>query len=152
VKALRHTMCAIACLIGSVTGFAVDDEGPIDQGPLTELANGALEQATGYIVDRTITNFGAEFLREFALAWRAQGNTEGIDLTIVERPSARWGSTIFVEYKNQAVARVFLQAGSSTAIKPLALNTVRYMAGRVADNALLGLLNQDPDMAKEELP
>jgi curli production assembly/transport component CsgE len=132
--------------------MAADDDGLIDQGALIELANGALEQATGFIVDRTITSFGAEFLREFALAWRAQGGTEGIDLTIVERPSARWGSTIFIEYKNQPMARVFLQAGSSTAIKPLALNTVRYMAGRVADNGLSGLFAMDPDLAKEELP
>jgi curli production assembly/transport component CsgE len=148
------TAFALGCLIAAAPALAMaaEDDGPIDLGALIELANGALEQTTGFIVDRTITSFGAEFLREFALNWRAQGGTEGVDLTIVERPSARWGSTIIVEYNSQAVARVFLQAGSSTAIKPLALNTARYMAGRVADNALAGLFAQDPDFAIEELP
>jgi curli production assembly/transport component CsgE len=135
-----------------MASLAGEDDMPIDQGSLIELANGALEQTTGFIVDRTVTSFGAEFLREFALAWRAREGAAGVDLTIVERPSARWGSTIFVEYRNQPVARVFLQAGSSTAIKPLAQNTAAYMAGRVADNALAGLFARDPDLGNEELP
>jgi curli production assembly/transport component CsgE len=127
-------------------------DGPIDQGALIEQVDSAFEQATGFVVDRTMTNFGAEFLREFALAWRAQGSHEGVDLTIVERPSARWGSTIFVEYNGQAVARVFLRAGSSTSIKPLAQNAASYMAGRVAENSLAALFSQDLDLGKEELP
>jgi curli production assembly/transport component CsgE len=152
VKALRLAAGGLAWLVASGAGMAAEDAGPIDKGALIEFANGSFEQATGFIIDRTITGFGAEFLREFALAWRNEGATDGVDLTIVERPSARWGSTIFVEYRNQPAARVFLQAGSSTTIQPLALNAARYMAGRVADNALLGLFNQDPDLGKEELP
>ena len=31
-----------------------------------------LERETGFLVDRTITNFGATFVREFAHAWRAR--------------------------------------------------------------------------------
>jgi curli production assembly/transport component CsgE len=132
------------------TGLA-DDE-PIDSGASIEVVDGRLEQSTGFIVDRTITNFGAQFVREYAQAWRAEENTAGIDLTIVEKPSARWGSTILIEYNSHALARIFLQAGRSAAIKPLAENAVHYVAGKVADNSLLGLLTLDPDLGKDELP
>jgi curli production assembly/transport component CsgE len=139
-------------LFVATSSLAADDDGPIDSGTHVELSGSALEEATGFIVDRTITNFGAMFVREFAQAWRTQIVTGGVDLTIVEKPSARWGSTIFVEHNNHPVARVFLQAGRSATIKPLAMDTARYMAGRVADNALLNMLMADPDLAPEELP
>ena len=148
--------CLVTCVLGlfftAATSLAAEEDSPIDVGTQVELFNGTLEEAGGFIVDRTITNFGALFVREFAQAWRAQGATEGVDLTIVEKPSARWGSTIFVEYNNHPVARVFLQAGSSPSIKPLAIDTALYMAGRIADNALLSVITADPDLAGEELP
>ncbi|MBD5805378.1 curli assembly protein CsgE [Azoarcus sp. Aa7] len=131
---------------------AANEDGPIDSGALTELANGTLEQATGFIVDRTITHFGGEFVRQFAQFWRTQADTGSVDLTIVEKPSARWGSTVIVEHNNRPVARVFLQAGSSNSIRPLAQNTAQYMAGRIANIALLNRLAVDPDLGKEELP
>lgn len=147
----RHIALA-AFLLLPVAACAADDDQPIDTGTSIELTGIQLEHATGFIVDRTITNFGTEFLREFSLAWRTQPGIENIDLTIVEKPSARWGSTIFVEYNNHPVAKVFLQAGRSSTIKPLATETARYMATKVADQALMSLILRDPDLGKEELP
>lgn len=149
---IRLVTCAFGLSLLAATSFAVEDDNPIDAGTQVEFSNGALEETGGFIVDRTITNFGVLFVREFAQAWRALGATDGVDLTIVEKPSARWGSTIFVEYNNHPVARVFLQAGSSASIKPLAVDTALYMAGRIADNALLKVMTADPDLAGEELP
>ena len=126
--------------------LTIDGENPLER------SFSALENDSGFIVDRTITNFGANFFRDFSLAWRERVGVEHIDLTIIEKPSARWGSLIIVEYNNQPVASVFLQAGRSAIIKPLAINTVSYLAELVADNALLGLLVKNPDLAKEELP
>ena len=111
-----------------------------------------LERESGFLVDRTMTNFGATFVREFANAWRARHIDEPVDLTIIEKPSARWGSLIIIEHRNQPVARIFLQAGRSTTIAPLAANSVNYLAKRLADNALLDKLFKNPDLAPEELP
>ncbi len=139
-------------LLGVVSGRAGAEEEALEASGSIELFNAPLEQATGFVVDRTVTNFGAQFVRDFSQAWRALGSTENVDLTIVEKPSARWGSTIFIEHNNHPVARIFLQAGRSAAIKPLAENAARYMATKVADNSLLGLLMRDPDLAGDELP
>ncbi len=142
----------LACFIGAYPAVAGEDPEALDDASSIELTDIPLEQATGFIVDRTVTNFGAQFVRDFSQAWRTLGTTENIDLTIVEKASARWGSTIFVEHNNHPVARIFLQAGRSAAIKPLAENAARYMATKVADNSLLGLLMRDPDLAPDELP
>lgn len=144
--------CALIGMLAANPAMAVDEDEAIDTGTSIELIDGRLEHSTGFIIDRTVTNFGAQFVRDFSQAWRTMTNTDAVDLTIVEKPSARWGSTIFVEHNNQAIARVFLQAGRSAAIKPVAENTARYMAGKLADNSLLGLLTRDPDLGNEELP
>src|SRR4051812_17754217 len=127
------------------------EEESIDRGILDEPARGNLELAFGFIVDRTITQFGAEFVRHYSQEWREQMGTEGVDVTIVERPSARWGSIIYVEHDQRPIARVFLYAGRSANIKPLAESAARYVAGRVADDALAGLLLRDPDLGREGL-
>lgn len=152
VKRLTWAFALFAVLLARGAYGADDDNEPIDSGRLIEQSRGALEQATGFIVDRSVTNFGHEFLCAFEQSWRTQVEAEGIDLTVVEKPSARWGSTIWVEYKNRPIARVFLQSGSASTIGPLASNLAHYIAGRIADNTLLGLLTQDPDLGAEELP
>jgi curli production assembly/transport component CsgE len=139
-------------LSAPLPGLADEEDEPLEPTSSMELMGIPLEQATGFIVDRTITNFGAQFVHDFSQAWRTLGATENVDLTIVEKPSARWGSTIFIEHNNHPVAHIFLQAGRSATIKPLAENAARYMASKVADNSLLGMLMRDPDLASEELP
>ena len=44
--------------------LTIDGENPLER-PFS-----SLENDSGFIVDRTITNFGANFFREFSLAWR----------------------------------------------------------------------------------
>ena len=128
-----------------------DDEAFDPHLPLEETSL-HLERESGFLVDRTMTNFGATFVREFAHAWRSRRIDAPVDLTIIEKPSARWGSLIIIEHRNQPVARIFLQAGRSTTITPLAANAVNYLAKRLADNALIDKLFKNPDLALEELP
>ncbi len=137
-----------ACCAAHIAAAANADM--IDRDVLTETGRLPLELSSGFIVDRTITHFGAEFFRHFSHAWREQGGTEGVDLTLVERPSARWGSIVYVEQNNRPEARVILYAGRSATIKPLAEQTARYMANRIADQSLAGLLLRDLDLGKPE--
>jgi curli production assembly/transport component CsgE len=147
VRAALAAFC-VACTAGVVA----DDSDAIDRGALSETGRLPLELSAGFIIDRTITHFGAEFVRHFSQAWREQGsNVESADLTLVERPSARWGSIVYVEYNSRPEARVILYAGRSATIKPLAEQTARYMANRIADQRLAGLLLHDPDLGKPGL-
>ena len=137
---------AFAFLCPMVAAQVLDAPQPL------EAAFGNLERDAGFLVDRTMTNFGAAFVREFAHAWRTHTLVEPVDLTIIEKPSARWGSLIVVEHRNRPVARLFLLAGRSATIAPLAAETANYLSRRLADNALLDKLFKNPDLAPEELP
>ncbi len=149
---IRSMIGLLLGLLVASPDWASDEDGLLDEGLNIELIDARLEQAGGFIVDRTITNFGAQFVRDFSQSWHSYPGMDGVDITIVEKPSARWGSTILVEHNNHAIARVFLQAGRSAAIKPLAENTARFVAGKVADNSLFDLLSRDPDLDRDELP
>lgn len=133
-----------------LAGADASDNGIIDRGTLIESSSRPLELSAGFIVDRTITHFGAEFFRHFSQAWREMGGAEGADLTLVERPSARWGSIVYVEHNHRQEARAILYAGRSVTIKPLAEQMAVYMVNRISDQSLARLLLSDHDLGKPE--
>jgi len=138
------------CLLGAplVTAAQDLDAGILEESMLDERALQGLEQASGFIVDRTITQFGGEFMRVFSQTWRALPGTQEFDITIIERPTARYGSLVWVEHNNRPIARAFLYAGRSTAIRPIAVAAAEYVASKLADDALASMLFEDPDLAK----
>jgi curli production assembly/transport component CsgE len=121
----------------------------IDAGMLEERRLKGLEQASGFIVDRTITHFGAEFLRQFSLSWRELPGTEEFDVAVFERPTARQGSLVWVEHNHRPIARAYLYAGRAANVRPIAVATADYVAKELADDVLAGALFNDPDLAKE---
>lgn len=140
-------LIAMGCLLAlPASGLAQGYEG-IDAGILDERVGRAVE-TSGFIVDRTATNFGAQFVRFFAETWREMDGVEGIDVTIVERPSARYGSLVWVEHNSRPLVRAFLYAGRSATIRPAAIAAAQHVARQVADDALARLLMHDPDLAR----
>lgn len=57
----------------------------------------------GIVVNRSVTVAGQEFTQHFLSAWREHPGSEHLSLTIVERPSARWGSEVWIEYAQRRV-------------------------------------------------
>jgi curli production assembly/transport component CsgE len=140
----------LSMLAAAVHAQALDDP-DIDVGALEERRLESLEQASGFIIDRTITNFGGEFVRVFSQAWRSLPGTGELDVTVVERPTARYGSMVWVEHNQRPIARAFLYAGRTAAIRPIAIATAEYVAQKLADDALANQLFEDPDLAKQGL-
>ena len=56
---------AFALLCPAAAAQALDDEAAFDTPQPLEAAFGSLERDDGFLVDRTMTNFGAAFVREF---------------------------------------------------------------------------------------
>lgn len=144
----RLLFFCLAALAPLASGQDSDAE-EIDGGLLDERRLESLEAASGFIVDRTITQFGAEFVRVFSQAWRSQPGTGELEVTIIERPTARFGSLVWIEHNQRPIARAFLYAGRSATIQPVAVAAADYVAKKLADEALAGLLFDDPDLAKE---
>lgn len=65
----------------------------------------------GIVVDRTVMLLGHDFYRYFSNIWISQADTERYNLIVSERPSARWGSLIWIEYDHKVLYRSFIHPG-----------------------------------------
>ncbi|PLY13857.1 MAG: hypothetical protein C0631_12860, partial [Sedimenticola sp.] len=57
---------------------------------------GSLDEISGIVVDRTITLMGHDFYRYFTSYRQFTQPESKYNLTVFERPSARWGSLVWI--------------------------------------------------------
>ncbi|KTT26990.1 curli production assembly protein CsgE [Pseudomonas oryzihabitans] len=127
-------MKAAWLLLGLLATRAVHAEGDIIQGLL---------------VDNTISRFGHEFYRQFAD--RLTDTTElDFNLVVRERPSARWGSLVWVEYEQRLLYRQFIPPGNSD-LKEAAYAAADQVREGITRQRLENLLQDNFDMEKDEL-
>lgn len=80
--------------------------------PCHSVAQAIEDEISGFTIDNTITRTGHEFARYLADYRNTQFTTQNdYNLVVNERPSARWGSLIWVTMDNQEVYRRFLPPG-----------------------------------------
>ncbi len=70
--------------------------------------SGGEEDIKGLIIDRTVTLVGLHFVRELGDYRRLHDINMESNLTVYERPSARWGSLIWVVSDREEVYRQFV--------------------------------------------
>ena len=68
---------------------------------------GAEDEMQGFIVDNTISHIGHDFYYYFADRLRATSRLD-FNLVVRERPDARWGSLVTVEFEREVVYRLSL--------------------------------------------
>lgn len=107
------------------------------------------DELRGFIIDSTISHIGHEFYRYFSDRLR---DTSALDFNLVvrERPSARWGSLVWVEHENQTIYRSFLQPNTAE-LKPLAEQAADQITERIARQKIERLLQDSTDIGKDEL-
>ncbi len=118
--------------------------------PMAQARAGSVDdELKGFIVDQTITHIGHQFYRHFCERLR---DTSRLDFNLVvrERPSARWGSLVWVEYEQRTVYRRFLSPNTAE------LQVVAYAAAdevkeTVTRRRLEILLQDTTDMDRDEL-
>ncbi|MCQ9616449.1 curli production assembly/transport protein CsgE [Paenalcaligenes niemegkensis] len=66
-----------------------------------------------------------------------------------ERPSARWGSEIWVEYRRQEMFHTFLPPARSQT-RPISEYAVNLVFENLMDSEQERLLTHNPDLAPEE--
>lgn len=104
---------------------------------------------SGVVTSQPVTVAGHDFCQYFIAAWRDKEGSERYTLAIRERPSARWGSEVTIEYAQRRVYRTQLPA-SRAAIRPLSEDAAEsaYQAVQQADTERQ--LLQDADLAPDE--
>ncbi len=103
----------------------------------------------GLIIDNAITRFGHDFHRY--LSYQLQDSSAlKADLVVRERPSARWGSLVWVEYGTRTVYRRFLQPNVAE-IEPIAEQAAQLILEEIERSKLQNLLQDTFDLERDEL-
>ncbi|MFD2645629.1 curli production assembly/transport protein CsgE [Pseudomonas japonica] len=107
------------------------------------------EEMLGFIVDDTISHIGHDFYYAFSERLRATSPMD-FNLVVRERPSARWGSLVTVEYQQRLVYRRFL-APNTVELKDEAYQAADWVRGQIAQRKLENLLQDTTDLERDEL-
>lgn len=112
-------------------------------------ARASEDEVLGFIVDNSISHIGHEFYRYFSDRLR---DTSKLDFNLVvrERPSARWGSLIWVEFEGRVLFREFF-APNTAQLQPLAYRAADLVREEVARQKIERLLQDTQDLERDEL-
>lgn len=115
------------------------DSGRIDNEPLR-----------GLIINRTITVLGWDFYSSFSGVWQALYPDSKVSLVVIERPTAKFGSEIWVSYENEYVFHTFLSPARSR-VRTESKQAVDIVRKNVANIEVRRKFFQDADLAPEEM-
>lgn len=104
----------------------------------------------GAVLNQTVTKVGQDFYQFFVTAWRDKPLSERYVLSVHERPSARLGSQVWVEYANRRVFQTFLPPTRSRA-QDAGLDAVEVVHQNIVNADVVNLLFRDPDLGPDEL-
>ena len=112
-------------------------------------AEAAEDELMGFIVDDSISHIGHGFYRYFSERLR---DTSALDFNLVirERPSARWGSLVWVEYERQVLYRQFLSPNTAE-LKDVAYRAADQVRDAITLYRLELQLQDNIDMERDEL-
>lgn len=102
----------------------------------------------GLVVGQTMTLAGRTFYDSFASAWNDKDSDGRFSVSIIERPTARLGSQVIVDYGNRRLFQMFLPPNRSL-IPEIGANA----AAQVYDAILHYQVAQffgDPDIGRDE--
>ncbi|MBM7455953.1 curli production assembly/transport component CsgE [Oceanisphaera litoralis] len=107
------------------------------------------DEMMGFIVDNSISRVGHEFYRYFTERLR---DTSKLDFNLVvrERPSARWGSLVWVEYEGRTLYRNFL-APNTSQLQSVAHEAADLIREEVARQKLENMFQDTFDLERDEL-
>lgn len=105
---------------------------------------------SGAVINRTVTVLGNDFYRYFTTYWRQKDVSTHVSISIYERPTARFGSEVWVQYRQQKMFRIFLPPARA-ATKAISAQAVDIVYQNIATSEVERALTRSPDLAPEEL-
>ena len=98
--------CCLSLLWGCTTVVAAEADTPLESVQ-PEQESDRLD-VDGLVLDRTFTRFGQGFYNEFTRLRSDEDPDARENLTIHERPTARWGSLIWITHNRKVLFRTAL--------------------------------------------
>ncbi|WLI91413.1 CsgE family curli-type amyloid fiber assembly protein [Massilia sp. R2A-15] len=109
-----------------------------------------VSDATGIVTSQAITVAGREFSDYFIAAWRDKQDSDRYTLAIHERPSARSGSQVWIEFGHRRVFQMQLPAARA-ALKGRAEQAAESTWQAVLEADGQSRLINDADLARDEI-
>lgn len=106
-------------------------------------------RAVGVVTVQTMTTAGHDFSQHFLAVWRDQDGSDQVTLAIRERPSARFGSEVWIDYAQRTVLQLRLPPARA-ALPELAANAVQHVWATVQRTDAERMLFHDADLAPDE--
>jgi curli production assembly/transport component CsgE len=108
------------------------------------------EEIGGIVTDDAVTLVGQDFYSAFAQAWIQMPMSERYIVSIHERPSARYGSLVWVEYEQRRVFEAFLPIARAN-VRPIAEGAAASALQTVMQADIARLLFHDADLGSDEM-
>ena len=103
----------------------------------------------GIVTSQPITVAGHEFCRYFIAEWLDKPGSDRYTIALRERPSARWGTQVWVEFGPRRVLQVQLPP-ARTELKALGENAAGSAYDAILDIERQRLFIRDADLAPDE--
>ncbi|NGM87958.1 hypothetical protein G5B35_11640 [Parapusillimonas sp. SGNA-6] len=104
----------------------------------------------GVVVNRTVTVLGQDFYQNFTALWRQKDISHRYSISIHERPSARFGSEIWVLFRQKRMFHTFLPPARA-ATKRVSAQAVELVYQNIADSEVERIMVKSPDLGPEEM-
>jgi curli production assembly/transport component CsgE len=125
--------------------------GPKPAEPDADLNGRVLQELYGGVVaNQTMTVVGQDFYQYFVALWRDKQMSDRYEVSIHERPSARWGSQIWVEYAQRRVFQAVLPPARAN-IRSLTEQAVEIAYQNIVETEMQRLLFKDSDVGPDEI-
>ncbi len=138
------TCCALALMSTLAWAQEPAATAPMDRGQIDN------EPLRGLLINRTITVMGWDFYKSFSEIWQALYPNSQDTLTVIERPTAQYGSEIWVSYDSQTVYHTFLSPARSRA-RQESKTAVAAVHENIAIIQAQRQFVQDADLAPKEM-
>ena len=104
----------------------------------------------GVVVNRTVTVLGDDFYQYFSTYWREKDISSKFTISVHERPSARFGSEIWVQFRQKRMFHTFLPPARA-ATKKISAMAVEMVYRNIAESEVERMMVRSPDLGPEEM-
>ncbi|KQR81648.1 hypothetical protein ASG35_04935 [Burkholderia sp. Leaf177] len=109
-----------------------------------------VEEIGGIVTNDAVTLVGQDFYASFSQSWTQMPMSERYVVSVHERPSARYGSLVWVEYGQRRVFQAFLPIARAN-IRPIAESAAASALQTVMQADIARLLFHDTDLGSDEM-
>ncbi|WP_323845353.1 CsgE family curli-type amyloid fiber assembly protein [Microbulbifer magnicolonia] len=147
---MRLSAFAFILLSTLASAQEAESDKDVNGGVLEDESVRIEDEISGFNIDQTITRTGHDFARYMSEYRNLHYPDSDYNLTIHERPSARWGNLIWVTYNDNIVFRRFISPSTNN-IQRLAEEASKHIHEMVLQEKLRSALTDHFDIGKDEL-